>query len=50
MTTVQIDIEQALTTLGDVLESRGVACEIVVVGGGACQLRAFDVEEDDDAR
>jgi hypothetical protein len=38
MPTVQINIEQALSTLGDVLESRGVACEIVVVGGGALQL------------
>lgn len=38
MTTVQIDIEQALTTLGELLESRSVACEIVVVGGGALQL------------
>ncbi len=38
MATVPIDIEQALSTLGDVLESRGVACEVVVVGGGALQL------------
>jgi hypothetical protein len=38
MSTVPIDIEQALSTLGDLLESRGVACEVVVVGGGALQL------------
>lgn len=38
MASVQIDIEQALSTLGELLESRGVACEIVVVGGGALQL------------
>jgi len=33
-----IDIEKALVTLGELLESRGVACEIIVIGGGAMRL------------
>ncbi len=33
-----IDFEYTLSALGEILESRGVACEIVAVGGGALAL------------
>lgn len=38
MSIESIDLELALSTIGDVLESRGVNCDVVVVGGGALQL------------
>jgi len=31
-------MEQALEALGEVLEHRGVSCDVVVIGGGALQL------------
>ncbi len=33
-----IDFEVAIATLGEVLESRGIVCEIVAIGGGAMGL------------
>ena len=38
MVTKNIDFEAALSTLGEVLTSRGVAVDIVAVGGGALSL------------
>lgn len=38
MTDETINFEEALSTLGEVMESRGFHCEVVAIGGGALSL------------
>lgn len=45
---LSIDFGQALTTLGELLESRGVLCEVVVIGGGALALQGHIVRSTKD--